>query len=305
MRELLTALNAKPEQIARVLATAEQNRKRPPVTSFGGGMPGGGMLMMAGGPGPGAGGGAMSGGGAGASGMGTGGGGSEGGGPPRMFGGMFGGMRPGGEGGAGPSEEDRRKLREAMQKALNGRSMQDLSPEERQKVFQEAAKAVPGMAARMGAAGQGRPGGAPGGLPMMPGSGQFSAKDLANAQLPPPPESGNNLDVLIRPGLLADVEIIIEKVPDAIHIPSQALFEKDGKPIVWVKQGSRWEERSVKPLKRTENTMIIASGVQPGEVIAMADPFAKPGAKKQDGAGAGGGGGALGGMPGGGRQGGR
>ena len=112
--------------------------------------------------------------------------------------------------------------------------------------------------------------------------GQFSEKDLANAKLPPSVEADNQLDVLLRPGLLADVEIIVEKIPDAINIPAQAVFEKDGKQIVYVKNLNRWDERPIKVAKRSESTMVIASGLTAGETIAMADPNAKPGDKKKD-----------------------
>ena len=130
------------------------------------------------------------------------------------------------------------------------------------------------------------------------GSGAFSARDLENAKLPPPVDPDNQLEVLLRPGLLADVEIILEKIPNAINIPGTAVFEKDGKTIVYVRNGNKWEERVVKPLKRTENVMVISSGVKAGETIAVADPNAKPGDKKKSEKG----GGAVGSMPGGGRS---
>jgi multidrug efflux pump subunit AcrA (membrane-fusion protein) len=82
--------------------------------------------------------------------------------------------------------------------------------------------------------------------------------------------------------LLADVEIIVEKIPNAINIPAQAVFEKDGKQIVYVRNGNRWDERPIKPMKRSESTMVISEGVKAGETIAMADPNAKPGDKKKD-----------------------
>ena len=187
------------------------------------------------------------------------------------------------------SDEDRKKAREAMQKALAGKQMQDLTPEERQKVLAEVRKAVPAMAAAggrpQGAAGQGGPGGGGrggfGGMPMT-GPGGFSERELQSAQLPPPVDPENQLDVLLRPGLLADVEIILERFPDAINVPSQAVFEKDGKPIVYVRANNRWEEREIKPVKRSESVMVISSGVKAGETIAVADPLAKPGAKKAD-----------------------
>jgi HlyD family secretion protein len=329
MRELLTGLGAKPEQIKRVLEIQEQNRKKPPVAmaGMGGGAP---MMMMAsapGGGGGGFGGGGMGGGGGmQAGGMGGGGGmpggpggaGAEGGQRRMLMGGGAGG--PGGGGMFSQlSEDDRKKMREAMQKALNGRSMQDLTPEERNKVFEEVGKAVPAVAAlrraqqgggasasagaggRGGAPGAGGPGGmrmggGPGGMPGMMGGGPTAnEKDMANAKLPPPVEEGNNLDVLLRPGLLADVEIILEKVANAVNIPAQSVREKDGKPFVYVKNGSKWEERTIRIGKRTESTLVIEEGLKVGETIAMADPYAKPGSNKKDGAGKSGG--PMGGMP--------
>jgi hypothetical protein len=200
---------------------------------------------------------------------------------------------------AGLSEADQKKVREARDKALNGRNMRDLSPEERAKVMEQVRKAVPALAA------------APQGGPNMQGSNaaapamfsmvgrQYSEKEIQNAKLPEPvSSSGNQLDVLLRPGLLADVEIILEKIPDALNLPNQAVFEKDGKQIVYIKDGSRWEEREIKPLKRSETVMVIQSGVKPGEVVAMSDPYAKPGDKKEKSGSAG----PMGGMPAGGRS---
>jgi hypothetical protein len=107
-----------------------------------------------------------------------------------------------------------------------------------------------------------------------------SEEDRARAKLPPPPEEDSQLQVLLRPGLLADVEITVEKLPSAIHIPAQGVFEKDGKSVVYVETGRRFEPRAVKLGKRSESTMIIAEGLKPGEVIALANPNARPGDKK-------------------------
>jgi len=100
-------------------------------------------------------------------------------------------------------------------------------------------------------------------------------KELANAQLPPPPEQDNQFDVLLRPGLLADVNILIEKIPNALHVPMQAVFEKDGKPVVYIKNGSKFDVRVIKPAKRSESTMVIADGVKAGDIVVLADPTAK------------------------------
>ena len=77
-------------------------------------------------------------------------------------------------------------------------------------------------------------------------------------------------------------------------------FEKDGKQIVYVRDENRWNERPIKLLKRSESTMVISSGLKPGETIAMADPTAKPGDKKKE-KGGGASGSPMGGMGGGGK----
>jgi HlyD family secretion protein len=124
----------------------------------------------------------------------------------------------------------------------------------------------------------------PGGMDFMKAAAlpaEFGTEEeRARAHLPPPPEEDSQLQVLLRPGLLADVEITVEKIPNAIHIPAQAIFEKDGKPAVWVETGRRFQQRIVKLARRSESTMVIADGLKPGEIIALSDPTAKPNGKK-------------------------
>jgi multidrug resistance efflux pump len=110
---------------------------------------------------------------------------------------------------------------------------------------------------------------------------QFTGKELEDAKLPPPPEEDSQFDVLLRPGLLADVEIIVDRIPNAISLPTQAVFEKDGQLIAYVKNGNSFEARAFKPLKRSESTMVVASGLQPGEIVALADPTAQKDDKKK------------------------
>jgi hypothetical protein len=125
-------------------------------------------------------------------------------------------------------------------------------------------------------------------------------EERERAQLPPPPEEDSQLQVLLRPGLLADAEITVERIPNAIHIPAQGVFEKDGQPAVWVQSGHRFQQRTVKLARRSESTMVIAEGLKPGEVIALSDPTAKPSDKKGEKKG-----GAMPGVPAGGAGGGK
>jgi hypothetical protein len=125
----------------------------------------------------------------------------------------------------------------------------------------------------------------------------YTEEERKNAKLPLPPEQDSQVQALLRPGLLADVEIIVEKIPDALHIPAQAVFEKNGKATVFVlAKNGKFEPREIQLIKRSESMMVLSGGVKPGEIIAMADPTAdkdkkNKGEKKQSG------GGPMSGMP--------
>ncbi len=271
MKELLGALGAKPDAIAKILATADANRRKHVAS-----IPSGGAMMAMGGPGgPGGAGGPMA-----AAGPG---------GPPALF------QAPA----AGEAAQAQKKSGGGGRRASRAPSETSAAaaPGGGEGAAAPAEASSGGGGRRRRAEGAGGPGGPGGGG--FPSFSQFTQKDLDNAKLPPPPEEDTQFDVLLRPGLLADVQIIVEKIPNAIHVPMQAVFEKDGKPVVYVKTGNQFEARVIKPLKRSENIMTIAEGVKPGEVIALADPFAKKGNKKDKGSNGGGAGGAMGALPGG------
>jgi len=228
----------------------------------------------------------------------------------------------GGAGGGGRfgnmSEEDRQKmqqLRQQMQSASDAdreklqKQMQDLMAKNGITFGQGRGGEGRGQGGQGGGegrgagGGQGRGQGGPGGggLDLLAGlrrpGGQFTDEDRKNAKLPLPPEQDSQAQALLRPGLLADVEIQVEKLTDVVHVPAQAVFQKNGRYVVYVHNKGKYEPRPVQLVKQSESTMVIASGVQPGEVVAMADPTAdkksKSGDKKSQG------GNPMGGMPGG------
>jgi HlyD family secretion protein len=158
-----------------------------------------------------------------------------------------------------------------IDKLMAGKKLQDLSAEQRDKIFTKLREAAQGGGAE--AKGGAKKGGKPEGITV----GGFTEADRENAKLPLPPEEDSQLEVLLRPGLLADVEIIVEKITDAIHIPNQAVFERDGKQFVYVQntKDNHFDERLIKLAKRSESVMVIADGLKPGETIALGDPTAK------------------------------
>ena len=71
----------------------------------------------------------------------------------------------------------------------------------------------------------------------------------------------------------SSVRLVIDGrvVPDALQVPRQSIFEKNGKTFVYVKAGDRFERRDVKVTDSTESRAAV-SGVNEGEVIALIDP---------------------------------
>jgi HlyD family secretion protein len=102
-----------------------------------------------------------------------------------------------------------------------------------------------------------------------------------NAQLPPPPGEGKSLDVLLRPGLLVDVEIILSKQEKVLHVPANAIFEKDGKKIVYLRRDGQFAAQPVEIAGRSESTVILSNGVKEGDVLGLEDPLA-PKTKKDN-----------------------
>jgi hypothetical protein len=161
------------------------------------------------------------------------------------------------------------QIQKDIQKDLGGKKIEDLPAEQRNKIFAKLRDAM-----KAAGAGPGGPGAPAGGV---------SESDRENAKLPLSPEEDSQLSVLLRPGLLADLEIIVDKIPDAINIPNQALFEKDGRQFVYVQnlKDNRFEERTIKLAKRSESVMVIAEGLKPGEIVALGDPTAKKKGKNE------------------------
>lgn len=297
MRQLLARLGMKQSDIDHIMATAAENAKKNiqnTAGSFfaslrGGGGPEGGGPAEGGDAVPFAGGR----GGRGRSGFDAGGG-AQGGG----FAGGGRGAPGGGRGGfnneaiAGLTDEQRQQAQQLMRQGFQSGQ---ITPENREKAIQDiVARVKSGPAATGAAASPGGRGGAgtPGG-PNVPngdqleallrraGTSRYSDQDREKAKLPVPPEQDSQIQVLLRPGLLADVEIEIEKIPNALHLPAQAVFTKNGKPTVFVQQKTgRFEPREVKLVKQSESLMVLASGVEPGDIVALADPTANKSEKK-------------------------
>jgi RND family efflux transporter MFP subunit len=94
----------------------------------------------------------------------------------------------------------------------------------------------------------------------------------------PPPR---NFDVILelkdkdprlRPGMSANARIVLNRIADAIVVPAEGVFERNGRTAVYVVRGSRFEERTVTVAGRGSGECRIKSGLRAGERIALRDP---------------------------------
>ena len=133
-----------------------------------------------------------------------------------------------------------------------------------------------GGGAAGGAAGGGRGGRQPQTATAASADSEFNEAQRAAAQLPEPPQQGSDVEVLLRPGLLADAEVTVEHIPDTLYIPYQAVFEEGAQNIVYVLESGRLRPRRVQLGRRSESQVAVIDGLAEGEQISLYRPDSLP-----------------------------
>jgi RND family efflux transporter MFP subunit len=82
-------------------------------------------------------------------------------------------------------------------------------------------------------------------------------------------------DPRFKPGITGEVTVIVDKVPNAITIPAQALFQKSGQNVAYVWRNGQFEERAIEIGRRSGDKILVAKGVSQGEQVALRDPTVK------------------------------
>lgn len=75
----------------------------------------------------------------------------------------------------------------------------------------------------------------------------------------------------LRPGMSANVVITTEVIPNTLWLPSQAVFESDGRAFVYVMSPSGFTPQDVKVVRRSESQVAL-TGLSEGQLVAMANP---------------------------------
>jgi HlyD family secretion protein len=75
----------------------------------------------------------------------------------------------------------------------------------------------------------------------------------------------------MRPGMSSNIAITTGTLPNSLWVPSQALFESDGRTFVYLETPSGFVPRDVKLVRRSESQVVL-TGLREGQVVALANP---------------------------------
>jgi RND family efflux transporter MFP subunit len=79
-----------------------------------------------------------------------------------------------------------------------------------------------------------------------------------------------NPDSRLRPGMNGGMDIVINRIPEAISIPSKGLFTHNGKPIVYLANSGQYRAVEVEVQARNPDEVAI-KGIPAGSMVALVD----------------------------------
>ena len=88
-------------------------------------------------------------------------------------------------------------------------------------------------------------------------------------------------DPRLRPGFAARVIIRGDQLSHAVSIPSEAVFDREGKKIVYCKRNRGFEAQQVK-VRALSDGRAVLEGIQPGTVVALVNPEARGSEKAKE-----------------------
>jgi RND family efflux transporter MFP subunit len=81
-----------------------------------------------------------------------------------------------------------------------------------------------------------------------------------------------NPDSRLRPGMMAGLQIELERIPNVLVVPMEAVFLKNGQTVVYVLSDGIYSERPLTLARRGAGQAMVSKGLKPGEKIALKDP---------------------------------
>jgi HlyD family secretion protein len=86
----------------------------------------------------------------------------------------------------------------------------------------------------------------------------------------------NESEPRLRPGMTARVDIQVEQRRHALSIPLDAVFEREGRSVVYVASGRRVRPREVTLGPSNQDFVVVERGLQEGERVCLREPGSPP-----------------------------
>ncbi len=80
---------------------------------------------------------------------------------------------------------------------------------------------------------------------------------------------------ILKPGMTTSNKIVINQIANVISVPQEAVFEKGKQKVVYLKDGSSYEEVVVETGEKNEDFVVITKGLKGGEEVYLKDPTIK------------------------------
>ncbi|HEX6863615.1 MAG TPA: efflux RND transporter periplasmic adaptor subunit [Thermoanaerobaculia bacterium] len=88
---------------------------------------------------------------------------------------------------------------------------------------------------------------------------------------------------VMKPGQRVQATLYLDERKEALLVPRQAVFESDGKRIAYRQKGAGFEPVEVTLGPGTMGRVVVESGLQAGDVLALRDPTRRPETPEKDG----------------------
>ena len=81
-------------------------------------------------------------------------------------------------------------------------------------------------------------------------------------------------DARLKPGMSAEVEIVVQSLPDVLSVPLNAVFVRADRWVAYRLQGDEFAEVAVELAAQNATAAVVASGLTEGDIVALKDPTA-------------------------------
>lgn len=80
----------------------------------------------------------------------------------------------------------------------------------------------------------------------------------------------------LRPGMTARIEIQVEERAEALYVPLEAVFERDGRSFCYLAAGRRPDPREVSLGPSNQDFVVVEKGLRKGDRVCLREPGAPP-----------------------------